>query len=74
LPTSGKIALVLSNTSSGSQTVTVTLANASSLPSTVTPYVTSSTQNQAPQSAIAVSVNGTFTVTVAAHSVVTLVG
>jgi glucuronoarabinoxylan endo-1,4-beta-xylanase len=74
LPTSGKIALVLSNTSSGSQTVTVTLANASSLPSTVTPYVTSSTQNQAPQSAIAVSVNGTFTVTIAAHSVVTLVG
>lgn len=74
LPTSGKIVLVLSNTSSSSSTVTVTLKNASTLPTTVIPYVTSSTQNQAQGSSIPVSVNGTFSVTLAAHSVVTLIG
>lgn len=74
LPTAGKVVLVLSNTGAGTQTVNVTLSNAASLPSTVIPYVTSSTQNQAQQTAIPVSINGTFTVTIAAHSVVTLVG
>ncbi|HWG20592.1 MAG TPA: glycoside hydrolase family 30 beta sandwich domain-containing protein [Terracidiphilus sp.] len=74
LPTAGKIAMVLSNTGASSMTVSVTLQNASSLPTSVTPYVTSSTQNQAPQTAIPVGINGTFTVTIAAHSVVTLIG
>lgn len=74
LPTTGKLALVLSNTSSGSMTVTVTLQNAGTLPSTVTPYLTTSTQNQAPQTAVPVSINGTFTVTIPSHSVMTLVG
>jgi O-glycosyl hydrolase len=74
LPTTGKVVLVLSNTSTSSETVNVTLQNTSSLPTSVTPYVTSSTQNQAPQSAIPVSTSGTFSITIAAHSVVTLVG
>ncbi len=73
LPTSGSVALVLSNTSTGAISVTVTLKNAAVLPTSVTLYVTSSTQNQAQQPPIAVA-NGTFTVTVAASSLMTLVG
>lgn len=74
LPTTGKVVLVLSNTGATSKTVTVTLKNAASLPTSVVPYVTSGTQNQAQQTAIPVSVNGTFSVTIAAGTVMTLVG
>ena len=73
LPVSGNIALVLSNTSTSSITVTVTLQNATTLPTSVTPYVTSSTQNQQQLSPITVT-NGSFTVTVPAHAVETFVG
>lgn len=73
LPTTGNIALVLSNTSTSAITVTVTLQNAATLPTSVTPYVTSSTQNQQQLSPITVT-GGSFTVTIPAHSVETLVG
>ena len=72
-PTSGTIALVLSNTSTAAITVTVTLSNLSTPPSSVTPYRTSSTENQVQLSPIPVSA-GSFTVTIPASSVVTLVG
>lgn len=74
LPTSGKLALVLSNTSSASITVTVNLQNSSSLPTSVVPFITSATQNQAPLNPIAVSLSGTLSITIPAYSVVTLVG
>ena len=73
LPTTGKLALVLSNTSSGSITVTVNLTNSSSPPTSVTPFTTSATQNQAQGSAISLT-NGTFTITVPSHVVITVIG
>ena len=72
-PTSGSIALVLSNTSTSSMTVTVTLSNLSTPPSSVTPFRTSSTENQVQLSSIPVS-GGTFTITIPASSVVTVIG
>ena len=68
LPASGTIVLVLSNTSTSAMTATVTLKNAASLPASVTPYVTSSTQNQAQLAPVTVT-NGTFTITIPATSV-----
>jgi glucuronoarabinoxylan endo-1,4-beta-xylanase len=73
LPTTGKLALVLSNTSSGSITVTVNLTNSSSPPASVTPFRTSATENQVQLSPIPVS-GGSFTITIPSASVVTLVG
>jgi len=72
-PTSGTVALVLSNTSTSSITATVTLSNLSTPPSSVTPFRTSSTENQVPLSSIPVS-GGTFTITIPASSVVTVIG
>lgn len=72
-PASGTIALVLSNTSTASISVTVTLSNLSTPPSSVTPFRTSSTENQVQLSPIPVS-GGTFTITIPASSVVTVVG
>jgi O-glycosyl hydrolase len=70
--TSGTMALVLSNTSTSAATVTVTLANTSP-PASVTPFRTSSTENQVQLSPISVT-GGTFTITVPASSVVTVIG
>jgi glucuronoarabinoxylan endo-1,4-beta-xylanase len=72
-PTSGKIALVLSNTGAGSITATVTLSNLSTPPTSVTPFRTSGTENQLQLSPIPVS-GGTFTITIPASSVVTVIG
>ena len=72
-PTVGNVALVLSNTSAGSITVTVTLKNATTLPATVTPYVTSATQNQAQLAPVTVT-NGMFTVTIPATAIMTVAG
>ena len=72
-PTSGSVALVLANQSKSSTTVTVSLANLSNPPSSVTPYRTSATENQAPLTPIPVS-GGSFTITIPASSVVTVVG
>ncbi len=69
----GKLALVLSDTSASSSTVTVNLTNSSSPLTTVTPFTTSATQNQAQGSPISVT-NGTFTITVPSHTVITVVG
>ena len=73
LPTSGTVALVLSNTSSGSITVTVTLSNVATPPTSVTPFRTSASENQVQLSPIPVS-GGSFTITIPSASVVTLVG
>jgi glucuronoarabinoxylan endo-1,4-beta-xylanase len=73
IPTSGKVALVLSNKSSGPINVTVNLTNASSPPTSVTPYRTSATENQTPLAAIPVT-GGSFTITIPATSIVTLIG
>jgi glucuronoarabinoxylan endo-1,4-beta-xylanase len=73
IPTSGKLALVLSNKSSGSITVTVNLTNSSSPPTSVTPFRTSATENQAPLTAIPVN-GGSFTITIPATSIVTVIG
>ena len=73
LPASGAIALVLSNVGAGSITVTVTLKNAASLPTSVTPYITSATQNQVQLAPITVT-NGAFTITIPATAIVTVAG
>jgi len=49
------------------------LSNLATPPSTVTPFRTSSTENQAPLNPILVS-GGSFTITIPASSIVTLVG
>jgi glucuronoarabinoxylan endo-1,4-beta-xylanase len=72
-PASGSVTIVLTNTSKQSISANVNLSGLSSPPSTVTPYRTSSTENQVVLSAIAVS-GGSFGVTVPAQSVVTVVG
>ncbi len=72
-PTSGKVALVLTNTSTRSITVTVSLANLANPPASVTPYRTSSTENQAVLSSISVA-GGSFTITIPGSSIVTVVG
>ncbi len=72
-PTSGTVALVLTNTSKQSITVTVSLSNLVTPPASVTPYRTSSTENQVQLSPIPVT-SGTFTITVPASSIITLAG
>ena len=72
-PTSGSVALVLTNQSKSSITVTVNLSNLANRPSSVTPYRTSSTENQAPLSTVPVN-GGSLTITVPATSIITLVG
>jgi hypothetical protein len=53
--------------------VTVNLTNASSPPTSVTPYRTSATENQTPLTAIPVT-GGSFTITIPATSIVTVIG
>jgi glucosylceramidase len=72
-PTSGKVALVLTNTSTRSITLTVSLANLASPPASVIPYRTSSTENQVVLTPISVT-GGSFTITIPGNSIVTLVG
>jgi hypothetical protein len=72
-PVSGSVAIVLTNTSKQSISATVSLSGLSSPPAVVTPYRTSTTENQTVLGPIAVS-GGAFTVTVPAQSIVTLVG
>jgi glucuronoarabinoxylan endo-1,4-beta-xylanase len=72
-PTSGSVALVLANQSKSSVTVTVSLSNLASPPSSVIPYRTSATENQAPLTAIPVT-GGSFTITIPGSSIVTVVG
>jgi glucuronoarabinoxylan endo-1,4-beta-xylanase len=72
-PTSGSVALVLTNQSKSSISVTVSLSNLSSPPSSVTPYRTSATENQAPLSTIPVT-GGSFTITIPGSSIVTVIG
>jgi len=71
-PASGNVAIVLANTGRNSQTVTVSLTGTTP-PATVTPYRTSASENQAQLGAISVTA-GSFTITVPAKSVVTVVG
>ncbi|HYG79056.1 MAG TPA: glycoside hydrolase [Pyrinomonadaceae bacterium] len=72
-PTTGSVAVVLSNTGRNSHTVTVNLAGLSSPPASVTPHRTSATENQAQLGPVNSS-SGTFTITVPAKTVVTVVG
>lgn len=71
-PATGNVAIVLANTGRNSQTVTVSLT-AITPPVAVTPYRTSANENQAQLAAINVTA-GSFTITVPAKSVVTVVG
>lgn len=71
-PVSGNVAVVLANTGRNSHTVTVSLTGLSNQPATVTPYRTSATENQAQLSSITVSA-GSFTITVPAKTIVTVV-
>jgi glucuronoarabinoxylan endo-1,4-beta-xylanase len=72
-PAAGKAVVVLINSTKSAKTANVMLQNLSSLSSSVVPYRTSATENQAPLSPIAV-VGGTVTLSVPAQSIVTLVG
>src|SRR5258708_23037071 len=72
-PTSGGVALVLTKQSTRSISVTVNFSNLSSPPASVTPYRTSSTENQAVLSPISLT-GGSFTITIPGSSIVTLVG
>ena len=72
-PVTGNVAVVLANTGRSSHTVTVSLTGLSNVPASVTPYRTSASENQAPLSPIAVSA-GSFTITVPAKTIVTVVG
>lgn len=72
-PTTGNVAVVLANAGRNSHTVTVSLTGLSNQPASVTPYRTSATENQAQLNPIAVSA-GSFTITVPAKTIVTVVG
>jgi O-glycosyl hydrolase len=72
-PTSGAVTVVLANNGRSAHTVTVNLPGLSSPPASLTQYRTSATENQAPLAPVVVS-SGSFTVTVPAKAVVTLVG
>ncbi|PYV67309.1 MAG: hypothetical protein DMG96_39725 [Acidobacteria bacterium] len=61
------------NQSKSSITVTVNLSNLANPLSSVTPYRTSSTENQAPLSTIPVN-GGSLTIRLPASSIVTLIG
>jgi glucuronoarabinoxylan endo-1,4-beta-xylanase len=71
-PTSGSVTVVLTNKSKQSVTATVSLSGLGTPPTSVQPYRTSSTENQAALSAIAVS-NGSFSITLPAQSITTVV-
>ncbi len=71
-PVTGSVAVVLTNKSKQSVTATVTLSGLGTSPASVTPYRTSSTENQAVLTAIPVS-GGAFTITLPAQSVTTVV-
>lgn len=71
-PASGSVAVVLTNKSKQTVTANVSLAGLGTLPTSVQPYRTSSTENQAALSAIAVS-NGAFSITLPAQSITTVV-
>jgi glucosylceramidase len=73
MPTSGSVTLALANTSKSSITVTVSLSNLAVPPASVTPFRTSSTENQVQLSPIPVT-GGSFTITIPGNSIVTLVG
>jgi glucuronoarabinoxylan endo-1,4-beta-xylanase len=70
--TGGAIVVLLNSTKS-TKVANVTLQNLGTVPSSVTPYRTSATENQAQLAAIAVSA-GAFTITIPAQSIVTLDG
>jgi glucuronoarabinoxylan endo-1,4-beta-xylanase len=72
-PPTGGLVLVLANPSRESVTVTVTLSNMPSPPPSVTPFRTSTSENQAQLRPVAV-INGTITTTLPPGSIVTLVG
>ena len=67
----GAITVVLMNTSKQSNTSTVSLVGLGTPPTSLSVYRTSSTENQAQLSPVAVN-NGSFTITVPSQSVVTL--
>jgi glucuronoarabinoxylan endo-1,4-beta-xylanase len=72
-PATGSVAVVFANTGRNSHTVTVNLPGLSSPPASLTPYRTSATENQAQLSPVTVS-SGSFTITIPAKTVVTVVG
>jgi O-glycosyl hydrolase len=72
-PVSGTVTVVLTNPSKQAITATVSFSGAASLPVSVTPYRTSSTENQVPLTSLPVN-GGSVTITLPAQSVVTLVG
>jgi glucuronoarabinoxylan endo-1,4-beta-xylanase len=72
-PATGNVAVVLANSGRNSHTVTVSLTGLSNVPASVTPYRTSANENQAQLSPLAVSA-GSFTITVPAKTIVTIVG
>ncbi|HEV8370311.1 MAG TPA: glycoside hydrolase [Pyrinomonadaceae bacterium] len=72
-PTTGGVAVVLANTGRNAHTVTVNLVALTNPPTTVTPYRTSATENQAQLNPVNVF-SGGFTITVPAKSIVTMVG
>jgi len=71
-PTTGSVAVVLTNKSKQSVTTTVSLSGLATPPTSLQPYRTSSTENQAALAAIAVS-NGSFSITLPAQSITTVV-
>jgi glucuronoarabinoxylan endo-1,4-beta-xylanase len=72
-PTNGSVAVILANTGRNSHTVTVNLPGLSSPPNSLTPHRTSASENQTQLAPVTVS-SGSFTITVPAKSIVTLVG
>jgi glucuronoarabinoxylan endo-1,4-beta-xylanase len=72
-PTTGGVTVVFANTGRSAHTVTVSLPGLSSPPASLTPYRTSATENQAQLSPVTVS-SGSFTITIPAKTVVTVVG
>ena len=72
-PTTGSVSVVLANTGRSAHTVTVNLPGLSSPPASLTPYRTSATENQTQLSPVTLS-SGSFTITIPAKTVVTVVG
>jgi glucuronoarabinoxylan endo-1,4-beta-xylanase len=69
----GGAVIVLLNSTKSAKTANVSLQNLGTVPSSVTPYRTSASENQVQLAAIAVS-GGSIPVTIPAQSIVTLVG
>ena len=72
-PATGNVAVVFANTGKTSHTVTVNLLGLANVPASVTPYRTSASENQAQLGAIN-SGSSSFTITIPAKTVVTVVG